>query len=96
MWHKGESNDCKYIGQKMSNIAIFENEWFAHLSISMQPPVKPKVRVPKQKVTGQAGNRVQLECMVGRILVVMMMIDDSGEDNGNDDSGEDDDQGARK
>ena len=62
----------------------------------MQPPVKPKVRVPNQKVTGQAGNRVQLECMVGRILVVMMMIDDSGEDNGNDDSGEDDDQGARK
>ena len=61
----------------------------------MQPPVKPKVRVPNQKVTGQAGNRVQLECMVGR-MVVMMMIDDSGEDNGNDDSGEDDDQGARK
>ena len=87
MWHKGESNDCKYIRQKMSNIAIFENEWFAHLSISMQPPVKPKVRVPNQKVTGQAGNRVQLECMVGRMEMMMMMIDDSGEDN---------DQGARK
>ena len=27
-------------------------------------PVKPKVRVPNQKVSGQAGSRVQLECMV--------------------------------
>ena len=76
--------------KKMSNIPIFENLWFAHLSISMQPPVKPKVRVPNQKVTGQAGNRVQLECMVGRMEMMMMMIDDSGEDNGNDDSGEGD------
>ena len=40
--------------------------------MTMPPPVKPKVRVPNQKVTGQAGNRVQLECMVGGILVLVM------------------------
>ena len=41
--------------------------------MTMPPPVKPKVRVPNQKVTGQAGNRVQLECMVGGILVLVIL-----------------------
>ena len=53
----------------------FKNTKFANFSISTQnPPVKPKVRVPNQKVTGQAGNRVQLECMVGSTMVMVMMV----------------------
>ena len=53
----------KHLSTKVKNLNHhYENEHNENDGVN--PPVKPKVRVPNQKVSGQAGSRVQLECMV--------------------------------